>query len=189
MLPLVGPLLCFLEHPHLVAAVGQFEGSVVPGCVVWLVHILHAVPLQALQKLQKLFPPHIVIGKAAIRPDVCSELFSVLHEHIGVAGLRWVSLKLIWDVEGHGELGFAGGAGSRDHTARDRRGHLHFGLVFVVALNVVEEPAEAGLYTFVGLHPVQSGAHPLSRMIGADLIVLTLRLLCCEFRILQTGGE
>lgn len=61
-------------------------------------------------------------------PDICSELFPVLQEHIGVSGLRWVFLKLIWDVEGHGKLRFAGGAGSRDHMARDGCGHLHLGL-------------------------------------------------------------
>lgn len=61
-------------------------------------------------------------------PNVCSELFPVLQEHIGVGGLRWVFLKLIWDVEGHGKLRLAGGAGSRDHVARDWCGHLHLGL-------------------------------------------------------------
>lgn len=46
--------------------------------------------------------------------------------------------------------------------------------VFVVALNVAEEPAEAGARTFIALHPTHSGAHPPSGMVGADLVVLTL---------------
>lgn len=47
--------------------------------------------------------------------------------------------------------------------------------VVIVALNVAEEPAKASIHGCVPLHPTQSGAHPLSRMVGANLVVLSLQ--------------
>ena len=47
--------------------------------------------------------------------------------------------------------------------------------VLIVALNVVEEAAEAGVHGCVPLHPAQRGAHPLSGVVGADLIVRSLQ--------------
>lgn len=61
-------------------------------------------------------------------PDVCCELLPVLYKHLWVAGLRRILLMFLRDVEGHGELGFTCGAGSRVHTARYRGRHVHFDL-------------------------------------------------------------
>lgn len=46
--------------------------------------------------------------------------------------------------------------------------------VVIVALNVAEEPAEASAHGRIPLHPAQGGAHPLSGLVGASLIVLSL---------------
>lgn len=141
------------EHPHLVPAVGEFEGAVVAGRVERLIHELHAVPLQALQQLQQLVSLHRIVGETTVGPgntrhdarwikafhvnphrpagclpDVGGELLPVLHKHLGVARLGRLGLKFVWDVEGNGELRLAVWAGSRVHAARHGRGHLHFGL-------------------------------------------------------------
>lgn len=47
--------------------------------------------------------------------------------------------------------------------------------VVIVALNVAEELAEASVQGCVPLHPTQSGAHPLSVMVGADLVISSLQ--------------
>lgn len=47
--------------------------------------------------------------------------------------------------------------------------------VFVVALDVIKESAEAIIQRCIHLHPTQCGAHPISGMVGADLIVLSLQ--------------
>lgn len=47
--------------------------------------------------------------------------------------------------------------------------------VFIVALDVAEESAEAGTHGCIQLHPVHRGAHPFSGMVGADFIVLSLQ--------------
>lgn len=47
--------------------------------------------------------------------------------------------------------------------------------VVIVALNVAEESAEAGVHGCIPLHPAHSGAHPLSGLVGTNLIVLTLQ--------------
>lgn len=44
----------------------------------------------------------------------------------------------------------------------------------VVALDVAEEPAEAGAQGQVLLHPAHRRADPLCGLVGADLIVLSL---------------
>lgn len=46
--------------------------------------------------------------------------------------------------------------------------------VFIVALDVVEESTEASRQGCFQLHPAHRGAHPLSGLVGADFIVLSL---------------
>lgn len=53
---------------------------------------------------------------------------------------------------------------------------IQFKLTFlVVSLDVVEEPAEAGLHGLLTVHPLQRGAHPFSGVIRAQLVVLFLQ--------------
>lgn len=46
--------------------------------------------------------------------------------------------------------------------------------VFIVALDVIEEPAETSAHSCIQLHPTHRGAHPVSGVVGADLIVVSL---------------
>lgn len=61
-------------------------------------------------------------------PDISCKLFPLFHKHVGVTGLWWTGLMLLWDVEGHSELRLTCRAISRLHAARHRGRHLHFDL-------------------------------------------------------------
>lgn len=145
-----------LEDPHLIPAVGEFEGAVVPCGVERLVHVLDSIPLEALQQFQKLLLPHGVIGETAVSParrnlddprwrfaiwwyklltasqatlpDVGCKLLPLLHKHLWVAGFWWACLMLPGDVERHGEARLARGAVSGLHAASHRGRHVHFDL-------------------------------------------------------------
>lgn len=52
----------------------------------------------------------------------------MLYKHLGLVGLGWSGLMLLWDVEGYGELRFTCRAGPGFHVARHGGRHLHFGL-------------------------------------------------------------
>lgn len=170
-----------LEKPHFVAPVGQFEGAVVACSVVGLLFERQPVSLQALHQLQQLLSALLLVGEAPVRPHKHGVLLPVLNEHFQVGGLGWVGLVLLWDVEGHSEVGLTGGASSRIYQASHRGSHLHLLLGLIAPLDVLEEALEASTESRIILQASHPGAHPLCCLISSDLIVLTLTLPKYEF--------
>lgn len=64
----LGLLFLIFDQPHLIPAVGQFEGAVISRSVERSLLEFHPIPLEALYQFQKLRTAALTVRKASIGP-------------------------------------------------------------------------------------------------------------------------
>lgn len=181
-------LLFIFDEPHLIPAIGQFKGTVVPRPVIWGLLEFHFIFLEVLDQFLKLLVAVLTVSKASIGPYKRCEFCSVLDENIRLRRFGWVSLMFFRNVKGHSEGALTGRSSSRFNLTAHWCGHLHLTLFFISSLDVFEESSEACAEGWVLLHAIDSCANPVCCVVSADLIV-SLTLLMSELWVLQSNRK